>query len=71
MDQPEGFIKHGEEEKVHRLNKALHGLKQAPRTWFSRIDKYFQREGFLKSKHDHTLFIERRERENNHGKYLC
>jgi hypothetical protein len=61
VDQPEGFIKRGEEEKVYKLNKALYGLKQAPRTWFSRIDSYFQQEGFTKSKHDHTLFIKRRE----------
>lgn len=46
---------------MYRFNKALYGLKQAPRIWFSRIDSYFQREGFTKSKHDHTLFIKRRE----------
>lgn len=31
VDQPEGFIKAGEEDKVYRLKKALYGLKQAPR----------------------------------------
>lgn len=41
VDQPEGFIKHEEEEKVYRLNKALYDLKQAPITWFSRTDSYF------------------------------
>ena len=38
VDQPEGFIKQGEEDKVYKLNKALHGLKQAPRTWFNMKD---------------------------------
>lgn len=27
VDQPEGFVKKGEEDKVYRLNKALYGLK--------------------------------------------
>jgi len=27
VDQPEGFIKHGEEDKVYKLNKALYGVK--------------------------------------------
>lgn len=37
VDQPEGFVKRGEEDKVYRLKKALYGLKQAPRAWFSRV----------------------------------
>jgi hypothetical protein len=31
MDQPEGFIAHGQENKVCRLLKSLYGLKQAPK----------------------------------------
>ena len=31
VDQPEGFVKIGEKNKVYRLRKALYGLKQAPR----------------------------------------
>lgn len=31
VDQPEGFIRVGEEDKVYRLKKALYDLKQAPR----------------------------------------
>lgn len=56
VDQPEGFVKKGEEDKVYRLNKALYGLKQAPRAWFSRIESYFRHKGLEKSNHDHTLF---------------
>lgn len=37
IDQPEGFIKKGVENKVYWLKNALYGLKQAPRAWFSRI----------------------------------
>lgn len=59
VDQPEGFVKIGEEDKVYRLKKALYGLKQAPRAWFSRIESYFKKEGFQKSAYDHTLFLKR------------
>ena len=31
VEQPQGFIKVGSEDKVLKLNKALSGLKQAPR----------------------------------------
>lgn len=57
VDQPEGFIRAVEEDKVYRLRKALYGLKPAPRAWFSRIETYFMKEGFQKSSYDHTLFF--------------
>ena len=41
VQQLEGFIKKGEEEKVYRLRKALYSLKQASRAWYSRIEAYF------------------------------
>ena len=31
MDQPEGFISLGQENKLCRLVKSLYGLKQAPK----------------------------------------
>lgn len=31
MDQPEGYVKPGEENKVCLLRKSLYGLKQSPR----------------------------------------
>ncbi|KAL0327941.1 UNVERIFIED_CONTAM: Retrovirus-related Pol polyprotein from transposon TNT 1-94 [Sesamum calycinum] len=33
MDQPEGFVAHGNERKVCKLVKSLYGLKQAPKQW--------------------------------------
>lgn len=41
VHQPKGFVKKGEEDKVYHLKKALRGLKQAPRAWYSKIEAYF------------------------------
>ncbi|KAL0332223.1 UNVERIFIED_CONTAM: Retrovirus-related Pol polyprotein from transposon TNT 1-94 [Sesamum calycinum] len=57
VEQPQGFIAKGSEEKVLRLKKALYGLKQAPRAWYSRIDKYFMDRGFRRSLSEPTLYI--------------
>jgi hypothetical protein len=51
VDQPQGFTKRGEKHKVYKLRRALYGLKQTPRAWYSRID------GFEKCYCEHTLFM--------------
>ncbi|CAL2254987.1 unnamed protein product [Prunus armeniaca] len=56
VEQPQGFIEQGGENKALKLKKALHGLKQAPRAWNSRIDKYFINAGFRRSKSEPTLY---------------
>lgn len=61
VQQPIGFEKKGEEEKVYKLNKALYRLKQAPRAWYSRIESYFVREGFERCASEHTLFTTEKE----------
>lgn len=38
MQQPEGFIKKGQERKVYKLNKAIYGLKQAAKAWNEKIN---------------------------------
>ncbi|MCI27534.1 hypothetical protein A2U01_0048733, partial [Trifolium medium] len=43
---------------------ALYGLKQAPRAWYSRIESYFQREGFIKCPSEHTLFVKTDDRDS-------
>ena len=48
VQQPLGYMVDEHEDKVLRLKKALYGLKQAPRAWNSRIDKYFQDNGFVR-----------------------
>ncbi|KAH9672319.1 hypothetical protein KPL70_017676 [Citrus sinensis] len=57
IEQPLGYVVKGQEDKILRLKKALYGLKQAPRAWNSRIDKYFQENGFIKCPYEHALYI--------------
>lgn len=40
VEQLEGFAITGQEDKAYLLKKALYGLNQAPRAWYSRIDEY-------------------------------
>jgi hypothetical protein len=42
MDQPEGFIADGQENKVCRLIKSLYGLKQPPKQWHEKFDNTLQ-----------------------------
>ncbi|KAG7559183.1 Integrase catalytic core [Arabidopsis thaliana x Arabidopsis arenosa] len=39
VNQPEGFEIKGEENKVYKLNKALYGLRQAPRAWNNKLNQ--------------------------------
>jgi hypothetical protein len=57
MEQPEGFVIQGEEEKVYLLKKALYGLKQAPRAWYNRIDAHLLDLDFTKSLSEFTLYL--------------
>ena len=57
VEQPQGFIKDGEENKVYLLKKALYGLKQAPRAWNNRIDEHLLNLGFSKSLSESTLYV--------------
>jgi hypothetical protein len=64
VDQPQGYVKKGDELKVYKLKRALYGLKQAPRAWYSRIEAYFTKEGFEKCPYEHTLFVKQSETGN-------
>jgi hypothetical protein len=57
VEQLEGFISQGEEDKVYRLNKTLYILKQAPRAWNACIDDYLQQNGFIKCPYEHSVYI--------------
>lgn len=40
---------------MYKLNKALYGLRQAPRAWYSKIDEHFIAQGFSRSISEPTL----------------
>lgn len=61
VEQPKGFESQIDSEKVYKLKKALYGLRQAPRAWYSRIESYFIKEGFEKCYCEHTLFVKTEE----------
>jgi hypothetical protein len=42
---------------VCKLNKAMYGIKQAPRAWFSRIDQYLPIKGYNRGITDNNLYI--------------
>lgn len=57
VEQPQGYMVEGHEDKVYMLKKALYGLKQAPHAWNSRIDGYLLQIGFMKSPGEPFLYI--------------
>jgi len=57
IDQPPGYVKQGHADQVYKLKKALYRLKQTSRAWYSCIDAYFNKEGFLKCPYEHTLYV--------------
>lgn len=59
VEQPQGYVIKGKEDKVYRLVKALYGLKQAPRAWNAKIDGYFRKKGFLRSKSEPSLYVKK------------
>ncbi|KAG8499662.1 hypothetical protein CXB51_006097 [Gossypium anomalum] len=59
MQQPPGYVQSGQngERLVCRLNKALYGLRQAPRAWFDKLKGFLTSAGFVLSKSDASLFV--------------
>lgn len=57
MMQPPGFIDPSRPSHVCKLNKAIFGLKQAPRAWFHRMTCFLLSVGFVQSLADSSLFF--------------
>jgi hypothetical protein len=56
VTQPPGFVVRGQEGKVLRLDKALYGLRQAPRAWNTKLDVTLQQLGFKHSDCEHAMY---------------
>jgi len=57
IKQPEVFLLSKREDYVCRMKKVLYGFKQAPRAWYSRLDRHLQQQGFKKVNEDINLYI--------------
>ncbi|KAI3496569.1 hypothetical protein L1887_38934 [Cichorium endivia] len=56
LEQPEGFVILGQENKVCRLIKSLYGLKQAPKQWHERFDTTVTVFGFKHNSADRCVY---------------
>ena len=56
VSQPEGFTEKGSEGKVYKLNKALYGLRQAPRAWNNKLNKILGELKFVKCSKEPSLY---------------
>ena len=56
MEQTDGFVVPGEENKVCRLIKSLYGLKQAPKQWHEKFDTTLKSIGFSVNEADKCVY---------------
>lgn len=56
VSQPPGFVDDTHPRKVMRLNRALYGLRQAPRAWNAKLDASLQQLGFKRSNTEHAVY---------------
>lgn len=61
MEQPEGYIKSGEESLVCKLKKSIYGLKQSPRCWSKTFTEFMKNIGFNQSTSDPCVFVRSRQ----------
>lgn len=59
VNQPEGFVKKGCEHMVYKLYKALYGLCQAPRAWYSKLSKCLEVMGLNRCPYEHVVYTKR------------
>jgi len=62
MDIPEGLnvkepTTQADQQIVCRLVKSIYGLRQSPRAWYGKINRFFVDYGFERSEQDHNVYI--------------
>ena len=56
MQQPDGFVIDGQEEKVCKLVKSLYGLRQAPKQWHDKFNETLTSVGFVVNEADKCVY---------------
>jgi hypothetical protein len=59
IEKPEVFQRTENQDYVCKLNKYLYGMKQAPRDWYSRLDKYLHLQGFKRGTAESNIYIKK------------
>jgi len=59
VSQPPRFEYHKYPNHVFKLEKALYGLKKAPRQWYERLSNFLLSQGYERGKTDKTLLIKK------------
>jgi hypothetical protein len=66
MQLPQGYEVKGKENLVCRYKKRLHGLKQAPRKWYLKFDRFMTKHGYSRCHSDHHVYFKKLE----NGSYI-
>lgn len=61
MEQPEGFVRPGDEDKVCLLKRSIYGLKQSSRQWNLQFDQHMKKIGFESSKYDSCVYVKKKD----------
>nr|GEY42111.1 zinc finger, CCHC-type [Tanacetum cinerariifolium] len=69
MNQAQGFIMPGNENKVCKLIKSLYGLNQAPKQWYQKFDEVVLFDGYLLNQADKCVY--RKFDESSKGVNIC
>ncbi|UYV61953.1 hypothetical protein LAZ67_1007155 [Cordylochernes scorpioides] len=56
MEQPESFVKPGEEHLYCQLKRSLYGLKQSGRCWNKCLDEWLKKKGFMRNPVDPCVY---------------
>ncbi|KAL9268623.1 Retrovirus-related Pol polyprotein from transposon RE2-like protein [Drosera capensis] len=59
VKKPPGFEDFEHSEHVYRLDKAIYGIKQAPRAWYETLSTFLCENKFQREKVDITLFLKK------------
>jgi hypothetical protein len=66
MQQLQGYEVKGKENLVCKLKKSLYSLKQAPRQWYLKFDRFMTEQGYSRCHSNHCVYFKRLE----NGSYI-